>query len=294
MRRNTPALCLLFLAGCALAFTSVALNAAWWTASVEVLSTNSTSTISAGTEFQLRFYQTKLKTVNGYTGAQSTKNYDDLSSFDDSLFNAIRGINFALIVSSAVLVLFGLSSLAAPRKAHRAAPVMSLLSLATCLLAAANLLILAWVPDDIESSIASYLDTSNSNSNGFCSAASFTWNGYTFTGETIRCGNIWKTYEFALTSVSGATSVIQYQTEAGSAWWWTFGAMIGLLFGVFAAGLTKNAGLDKDKKEQLAEEQENNEHVPVPDQSEAADEAVIPDAPENPTGKSDVPLEQFA
>eukprot|EP00475_Leptophrys_vorax_P040723 TRINITY_DN7596_c0_g1_i1.p1 TRINITY_DN7596_c0_g1~~TRINITY_DN7596_c0_g1_i1.p1 ORF type:complete len:277 (+),score=81.04 TRINITY_DN7596_c0_g1_i1:64-894(+) len=266
------ALALLVLSACAVAFSAVALKSVWWSTSLTVQSSTNSS-VAAGTVFQTKFYLTKLKNINGIEGTSTTKNYSNLPILDTSLFKDIRIMAITVTAASFLVFLYSLACLAAPRKVHRAAPVFSLLSLSCCLLAVASMILLAWVPNDIEDSIANALNRSTSSS--FCGSASFTWGSYTFEGQTIRCGNIWKTYEFALTGSSGTTAEIEYSTEAGAGWWWMFGSSMASLFGTFAAGLTRNAGVE-EKREEMREE-----HELVPDHSSNVDdkEKIVPEAP---------------
>jgi hypothetical protein len=231
--RNPAGLCLTVFAACALAFTSVALNANWWTVELSVLSASGIDTLQAGDVAQAKFFLTKVKYYNEITGTGSSTetNYSEFQDFDRSNFNSIRGITIALISTSCILVLYGLSASGNPEKAAKGSPLMGFLSFACFALALTNLIIMAYIPNDVARAV--YNNDAGAPTYT-CGAATITWQGITFSGVTIECGNIWKTVQFSFSGTS-SSAVVQWQTSGGSGWWWTFGSMLAFMFCTFAS-----------------------------------------------------------
>ena len=213
-----PGACLVFFAVCALAFTSIALNANWWTARFQLLS-STIPALTAGQQSEARFHLLKVVYTNDFntTNASGTKSYSDIPGLDRDNFNSIRGITIALIATSCVLVLYGFSASKDPVRAARASPLFGFLSFACFVLALTNLCLLADVPNSVGSSfINSFTGASSGSYPSFlCGQGIFTVGQFTFSGATISCGNVWKTWQF---SVSSGTSSAQakYQTFGGA------------------------------------------------------------------------------
>jgi hypothetical protein len=229
MTRNSTGLCVALFAICGLAFVSVAFTANWWTVELTVPS-STLSDLTTSESAQAKFYQTKVKFYNDFASnnVSQTTDYSSISNFDRSAFNSIRGINIALIATSVFIALFGLGALSKPEKIASAGPLFAFLSFACFALCLTNLILLAYVPNDVASAV-----DSNSSSLGLtCGESTITWGSYTFTGSALVCGNIWTSVQFTYTGVSNSAT-IQYKTTGGAGWWWTFGAMLSFLICTF-------------------------------------------------------------
>eukprot|EP00475_Leptophrys_vorax_P015788 TRINITY_DN22126_c0_g1_i1.p1 TRINITY_DN22126_c0_g1~~TRINITY_DN22126_c0_g1_i1.p1 ORF type:complete len:262 (-),score=71.32 TRINITY_DN22126_c0_g1_i1:127-912(-) len=239
MPRNVGPVTIVIFSACAIAFTSVALNANWWTTQAEIMSSTNSSLL-VGTSSSTNFYLLKLHHYSGFTGAQTTIKYSQLSEMERSDLNAIRGINIALISVACVLFVYGLSVASHPEKTLHVAKLFKVLASAGFALSLANLLVLTDVPDQITASINNALSaagTDYSIPQFTCGSTSFTIGSYTFQGSTVNCGDIWKTQQWALIGTDSSTALLQTSTRAGSGWWWTFGAMFAFLGVVFGTHL---------------------------------------------------------
>eukprot|EP00475_Leptophrys_vorax_P000609 TRINITY_DN1033_c0_g1_i1.p1 TRINITY_DN1033_c0_g1~~TRINITY_DN1033_c0_g1_i1.p1 ORF type:complete len:287 (+),score=77.90 TRINITY_DN1033_c0_g1_i1:62-862(+) len=233
MGYRIAALMVVFFACCGIAFNTVAGKDGWWTAKFTILASTNSS-VSVGSQAKAVFYLDQVKFSNDIASSATTevtKDYSDINGFDDGTLNDMEIIRLTIEVGAAVVALYGLLAVCLPKFLSKVRFLFAFIALGCFGLAITNLILTA----DIPNAAVNALNTNFPNLTSFiCSSSTFTFNGYTFQGESIQCGTIWKTLEYSLYGSSGTTASLEYTTYAGNSFWWTFGTMFAMLFSALA------------------------------------------------------------
>jgi hypothetical protein len=220
--RNPVGCGIAFLAACAIAFSSIALNATWWRVEIELQSAGS-SGLSVGDDITAKFYQTNIVLQRNGVSAPSVE-YGNIDGFGYHDFNCIKGINIALVCLSCVVFLFGVGSSGNPEKLNRLSKPFSFLSFAGFALALTTLLLTTDVPNEAGDSFSGLSSGDVTFPTFSCGGSTLVLNGKIATGSAISCNDIWETNDYTFTSDSSA--VVEFKTKAGSGWWWMVGATL--------------------------------------------------------------------